>query len=400
MNHIKIKDKIYWVGALDPEMRIFDIIFRTDHGTTYNSYLIRDEKTALIDTVKKPFTNEFISNLKSLTDPKNINYIIVSHTEPDHSGALSELLKLAINAKIVASRSGGHLLKNIINAPFDLITIEECSQINLGSYELKFISAPYLHWPDTIFTYLEKEKILFPCDAFGSHFCDERMFDDLVDDFDHYFHFYYDSIMRPFKPYILKAIEKIRELDIDIIATGHGPVLRKDPRKYVASYSNWSQTQIDAKKNVLILYVSIYGSTKKMAEAIAKGVSEEDANVTLFDMNDSDHQLIRDAIEKADAILVGSPTIAGDVPRPVWEVLSLLATVKSKIKLGSAFGSYGWSGEATKMIEDRLNGLHIKLHKPSLKIKLIPDDKVLKECQEFGKQFATVLEQKTKIEHH
>ncbi len=400
MNHIKIKDKIYLVGALDPEMRIFDIIFRTDHGTTYNSYLIRDEKTALIDTVKKPFTNEFISNLKSLIDPENIDYIIVSHTEPDHSGALSELLKLAINAKIVASRSGGHLLKNIINAPFDLITIEECSQINLGSYELKFISAPYLHWPDTIFTYLEKEKILFTCDAFGSHFCDERIFDDVVDDFDHYFHVYYDSIMRPFKPYILKAIEKIRGLDIDIIATGHGPILRKDPWKYVESYSNWSQTQIDAKKNVLILYVSIYGSTKKMAEAIAKGVSEEDANVTLFDMNDSDYQLIRDAIEKADGMLVGSPTIAGDVPRPVWEVLSLIATVKSKIKLGSAFGSYGWSGEATKMIEDRLNGLRIKLHKPSLKIKLIPDDKVLKECQEFGKQFATALEQKSKIEHH
>ncbi len=394
MNHIKIKDKIYWVGALDPEMRIFDIIFRTDHGTTYNSYLIRDEKTALIDTVKKPFTNEFISNLKSLTDPKNINYIIVSHTEPDHSGALPELLKYASNAKIITSRSGGHLLKNIINAPFNLTTIEDCPQINLGTYELKFISAPYLHWPDTIFTYLGKDRILFSCDAFGSHFCDERIFDDLVHDFDHSFHYYYDCIMRPFKPYILKAIEKIRGLDIDIIATGHGPILRKDPWEHIERYFSWSQTQIDTKKNVLILYVSVYGSTKKMAEAIAKGVLDESVNVKIFDISDSDYQHIRDAIEKADGILIGSPTIVGDVPRPVWDVLSLLTSVKPRIKLGSSFGSYGWSGEAMKIIEDRLNGQHIKIHKPPLKIKLIPDDKALKECEEFGKKFAIALEQK------
>ncbi len=392
MNHISIKNNIHWIGALDPDIKIFDIIFRTDHGTTYNSYLIKDEKTVLIDTVKEPFTDDFISKVKSLTDPKDIHYIIVSHTEPDHSGALHELLKLAINAKVIASRSGGHLLKNIINAPFDLITIEEGASINMGNYELKFISAPYLHWPDTFFTYLEKENILFTCDAFGSHYCDERMFNDLIGDFDYYFHYYYDSIMRPFKPYILKAIEKIRELDIDIIATGHGPILRKDPWKYIESYFNWSQTEIDAKKNVLILYVSIYGNTRNIADAIARGISKENVDVKLFDINDTDYQIMRDAIEKADGILVGSPTIAGDVPRPVWEVLSLLTTVKSRIKLGSAFGSYGWSGEATRMIEDRLSGLHIKLHKPSLRIKLIPDDAVLKECREFGEKFATALE--------
>ena len=394
MDCIKIRDNIYWVGVLDPEMRIFDIVFKTDHGTTYNSYLIKDKKTALIDTVKKPFTTEFISNLKSQVDLKDIDYIIVNHTEPDHSGALSELLKYASNAKVMVSKAGGHLLKNIINVPVDLTIIEDNTVVDLGSCELRFISAPYLHWPDTIWTYLEKEKILFTCDAFGSHFCDERMFDDLVGDFDYSFHYYYDSIMRPFKPHILKAIEKIGELDIDIIATGHGPIIRKDPRKHIESYRRWSQAQIDKKKNVLILYVSIYGSTKKMAEAIAKGVSGEGMNSKIFDINDSDHQFIRDAIERADGIIVGAPTVAGDAPKPVWDALSLLATVKSRIKLGSAFGSYGWSGEAMKMIEDRLSGLHIKLHKPSLKIKLIPDDNILKECQEFGKKFAIALEQK------
>jgi NADH oxidase (H2O-forming) len=400
MNHIRIKNNIHWVGASDPDMKIFDIILRTDHGTTYNSYLIKDEKTALIDTVKEPFTDDFISKVKSLTDPKNIHYIIVSHTEPDHTGALPELLKLAINAKVIASRSGGHLLKNIINAPFDLITIEECASINLGNYELNFISAPYLHWPDTFFTYLEKEKILFTCDAFGSHFCDERMFNDLIGDFDYYFSYYYDNILRPFKPYILKAIEKIRKINIDIIATGHGPILRKDPWKYIESYFNRSQTQKDAKKNVLILYVSVYGSTKKMAEAIANGISKENVNVILFDINDTDYQIMRDAIEKADGILVGSPTIVGDAPRPVWEALSLLTTVKSRIKLGSSFGSYGWSGEAARMIENRLSELHIKLHKPSLRIKLIPDNTVLQECHEFGKKFAAALEQKSSLLSH
>lgn len=394
MNHVRIKNNIHWVGALDPEMKIFDIIFRVDHGTTYNSFVIKDEKNALIDTVKAPFTDNFISKVKSLIDPKDIHYIIVSHTEPDHSGALHELLKLAINAKVIASRSGGYLLKNIINAPFDLITIEECAGINLGNYELKFISAPYLHWPDTFFTYLEKENIIFTCDAFGSHFCDERMFDDLIGDFDYYFHYYYDCIMRPFKSHILKAIEKIRGLNIDIIATGHGPILRKDPWKYIDSYFNWSRAELDSKKNILILYASIYGSTKNMAEAIAKGVLEEDANVTLFDINNTDYQTIRDAIEKADGILVGSPTVAGDAPRPVWEALCLIATIQSRIKLGASFGSYGWSGEAAKMIENRLSDLHIKLHKPSLRIRLIPDDTALIECQDFGKKFTTTLKQK------
>ena len=394
MDGLKIKDNIYWVGALDPEMRIFDLIFKTDHGTTYNSYLIKDEKTALIDTVKEPFTTEFISRLNSQIDLADIDYIIVSHTEPDHTGALPELLKYASNAKIIASKAGGHLLKNILNVPFNLTTIDECPDIDLGIRKLKFFPAPYLHWPDTVFTYLDKEKILFTCDAFGAHYCDERMFDDLVGDFDTHFHYYYDGIMRPFKPYILKAIERIEGLDIDIIATAHGPIIRKNPRKYIESYLRWSQTQTDAIKNVLILYVSIYGSTKKMAEAVAKGVSEENVNVKLLDVNDTDPQFIRDAIEKADGIIVGSPTIVGDVPRPVWDALTLLSTVNSRIKLGSAFGSYGWSGEATKMVEDRLSGLHIKLHKPSLRIKLIPEDKTLKECREFGKAFVTALTQK------
>ncbi|MBS1259586.1 MAG: Type A flavoprotein fprA [Candidatus Scalindua arabica] len=394
MNSIKIKDNIYWVGALDPEMKVFDIVFKTDHGTTYNSYLIKDEKTALIDTVKKPFTSEFISRLKSQVDLKDIDYIIVNHAEPDHSGALPELIKYASSAKIMISKSGGHLLKDIINISVDLTIIEDSTVINLGNCELRFISAPYLHWPDTMWAYLEKEKILFTCDAFGSHFCDERMFDDLVGDFDYPFHYYYDSIMRPFKPYILKAINKIGELDIDIIATGHGPIIRKDPRKHIESYRSWSKAQTDTIKNVLILYVSIYESTKNMAEAISKGVLEAGVNTRILDMNSSDHQFIRDAIERADGIIVGAPTVAGDAPKPVWDALSLLSTVKSGIKLGSVFGSYGWSGEAVKMIEDRLSGLHIKLHKPSLKIKLIPDDSILKECQEFGKKFVTALEQK------
>jgi flavorubredoxin len=200
--------------------------------------------------------------------------------------------------------------------------------------------------------------------------------------------------MRPFKPYILKAIEKIEGLDIDIIATAHGPIIRRNPRKYIESYLRWSQTQTDTIKNVLILYVSIYGSTKKMAKTIAKGISEEGVNVKMLDVNDTDSQFIRDAIEKADGIIVGSPTIVGDAPRPVWDALTLLSSVKLKIKLGAAFGSYGWSGEATKMVEDRLSGLHIKLHKPSLRIKLIPEDKTLKECHEFGKEFVVALKQK------
>ncbi|MBC8550843.1 MAG: FprA family A-type flavoprotein, partial [Candidatus Brocadiales bacterium] len=337
---------------------------------------------------------EFLSRLRTQIDLKDLDYIIVSHTEPDHSGALSELLKYACNAKIIASKAGGHLLKNILNIPFDVTTTDKCPDLELGTCRLKFIPAPYLHWPDTVFTYLDKERILFTCDAFGAHYCDERMFDDLVGDFDPNFHYYYDSIMRPFKPNILKTIEKIEQLDIDIIATAHGPIIRKNPRKYIESYRSWSHVQTDTKKNVLILFASIYGSTKKMAEAIAIGVSEEGVNVKLLDVNDTDPQFIRDAIEKANGIIVGAPTIVGDAPRPIWDALTLLSSVNLKIKLGSAFGSYGWSGEAAKMVEDRLSGLHIKLHQPSFRVKLIPEDKTLKECQEFGKEFVNALKQK------
>lgn len=391
MGHIKIKDNVYWVGVLDPDMRVFDITFKADKGTTYNSYLIKDEKTVLIDTVKGPFTDEFISNIKELTDPEDIDYIVVSHTEPDHTGALQQLLKLAGNVKIIGSKSSGHLLKNVINVPFDFVSIDECPSLNIGTCELEFMSAPYLHWPDTMFTYLEKGGVLFTCDAFGSHFCDERLFNDLVSDFEYYFQYYYDCIMRPFKPYALKAIDKIKDLKIDVIATGHGPILRKDVKKYIESWSDWSRPDVQDNKSVLILYASVYGSTKKMAEAIAEGVSEDGADVNLYDIKNTCFQIIRDALEISDGIIVGSPTIAGDVPRPVWDVLSLITSVKSKIKLGSAFGSYGWSGEAVRMIEDRLSGLRVKLHKPSLKIKTTPDDKVIKECREFGKNFVDAL---------
>ncbi|MDR4506000.1 MAG: FprA family A-type flavoprotein [Candidatus Scalindua sp.] len=392
MASINLKDNIYWVGALEPDMRIFDIVFETDHGTTYNSYLIKDEKTVLIDTVKGKFTDEFLSKINDLTDPQTIDYIIVSHTEPDHSGSLQELLKYAKNAKIIASKSGGHLLKSLLTIPVDVITIEDCPRLTIGTNDLQFIPAPYLHWPDTIFTYLEQEKILFSCDVFSSHYCDERIFDDLMSNFDSYQHYYFDCIMRPYKSYVLKAVDKIKDLKIEIIATGHGPVLRKTPKKYIENWRKWSETGLRERKNILILYTTIYGNTEKMADAIAKGASGRDADVTLVDIMETNFQKIRDDLEKADGILIGSPTIAGDVPKPVWDALSLISSVQSMILLGSAFGSFGWSGEATRMMEDRLSGLHIRLHKPSLKIKLTADKTILSKCEEFGIEFADALQ--------
>ncbi|NOG82869.1 MAG: FprA family A-type flavoprotein [Candidatus Scalindua sp. SCAELEC01] len=392
MTSINLKDNIYWVGALEPEMRIFDIVFKADHGTSYNSYLIKDEKTVLIDTVKGKYTDQFIAKIHDLADPLAIDYIIVSHSEPDHSGALQEILRYAKNAKIIASKSGGHLLKSLLTVPFDLIKIDDCPLLNIGTYDLQFISAPYLHWPDSMFTYVKQEKILFTCDVFSAHYCDERIFDDLMPNIDSYEHYYFDCIMRPFKSYALKAIEKIKDLKIDIIATGHGPILRKNPRRNIENWLKWSKLDLEGRKNILILYTSIYGNTKKMAHAIAKGASSRDADIKLIDIMETDFQAIRDDIEKADGILIGSPTIAGDVPRPVWDVLSLISSVKSMILLSSTFGSFGWSGEATSMLEERLKGLHIRLHKPSLKIKLIADDSALSECEGFGSEFADALQ--------
>lgn len=291
----------------------------------------------------------------------------------------------------MVSRTAEHVVNNIVNRELRPIKARDGDIIDLGGKTLQFIWAPFLHWPDTMFTYLVEEKILFPCDAFGCHFCDDRLFNNLVDDFSDQFRYYYQSLMRPFKGKVLEAVAKIRELEIDIICPSHGPILRADPWRYIDSYAEWSRMPEAEGKRALILYASAYGNTKRMAERIAEGIAHEGLGVELFDATQIEIEDLLDRIEAADALIVGSLTINGDTVKPIWDLLSSLATIKVKGKVGAAFGSYGWSGEAVGIIEARLKSLRLKIPEPGLKYALVPTEEELEECREFGRRLAKAL---------
>ncbi|HHT9106369.1 MAG TPA: FprA family A-type flavoprotein [Candidatus Wujingus californicus] len=392
MQTLELKKDIHWVGVLNAPLRVFDVVFETRFGTTYNSYLILAEKPTLIDCVHEKFTTEYLDKLRSLINLKDICYIVVNHTEMDHSGALGHLLKEATNAQILSTKTASLFLKNILHRDFKEKVVEDGEVMSLGNKKLKFIHAPYWHWPDTMFTYLEEDRILFSCDGFATHFCDERMFDDRVDNFVEDFRHYYEHIMGPYRKKVFEAIEKLKNLDIQLIAPSHGPILRTDPRKYINAYKDWSTPKKDTgKKQILIYYASMYGNTKKMAEAVAKGATTVNTEVKLIDAANASPEFMRCEIECADGILFGSPTINGDALMPLWDIIDIMFSVNVKGKKCATFGTYGWSGEATRLMEERLKGLKLNVVQPPLKVNFVPTEEDLKKCSIFGYDFAKSL---------
>ncbi|MDK2903086.1 MAG: hypothetical protein PWQ93_1005 [Clostridiales bacterium] len=395
MDIVKIKDSIYWVGVKDPDLRIFDIVMKTRWGTTYNSYIIEDDKTALIETVKYRFEQAYMESLEQRIDLSKLDYIVLDHTEPDHSGALSDLLERAQNATVVCSRPAYQFLKEIVNHDFPHMIVSTGDEINLGHHTLRFISAPNLHWPDSIFTYVPEESILFSGDVFGFHYCSDAIFnDEIKGDFLPAFEYYYDVIMSPFKKYVLEAVDKIKDLKIDIICPSHGPVLRKDPWSYVDMYRSWSQPaeRQNNDKHILIAYVSAYGNTAALAQAIAKGINESSGfDVRLEEIKEDNIADVAKAIAEADGVLIGSPTINRDSVEYVWEVLGRVSAITNRNKPAAAFGSYGWSGEAPGLIEDRLKGLGFSIVEPPFKARLVPSKQEISDAFEFGKAFASAF---------
>ncbi len=401
-NAVEIADDVYWIGALDPTLRSFDIILRTANGTTYNSYLIRgSEGVAIIDTVKEKFSQEFFARLESEVDYSEIKVIVLNHLEPDHTGALPELMRRAPQAQLYISQRATSMLKALLKPEtqeFEYSTVNTGDSVRLGNRTLQFLHTPFLHWPDTQCTYLEEEHILFSGDVFGCHYCDKRLFNDRVGDFRFSFDYYYAHIMRPFKKHVMDALKLIEPLKIKQIAPTHGPILRERPRRYITHYRELSTSSLTREigynddKSVIIFYMSSYGNTAKMADEISEGASSiEGVRVSLYDLEGGEIDPFVDLIEEADALLFGSPTINGDAVKPVWDLLSSLAVVNLKGKIGAAFGSYGWSGEAVQMIEDRMSGLKMTIPKKGLRVKLIPTNEELGECRDFGKFIAEFL---------
>ena len=396
---VALSDRVHWIGAFDPDLRNFDIILKTANGTTYNSYLIRgSEGVAIIDTVKENFSDDFFTRLESIADYSEIKVIVLNHLEPDHTGALPELMRRAPQAQLYISQKAQSMLKALLNQDeLSFTPVVTGDSVSLGDRTLEFLHTPYLHWPDTQCTYLSEEKMLFSGDVFGCHFCDTRLFNDLVGDFRFSFEYYYAHIMRPFKQYVIRALQLIEPLEPALIAPTHGPILRNNPMRYVLRYHEMSQPSLSTgnhpeQKTLLIFYISSYGNTRRMAEAIASGSkSIPNVRVSMYDLEGSDINSFIDLIEDADCLLFGTPTINGDSVKPVWDLLSSLTVINLKNKLGGVFGSYGWTGEAVKLVEDRLRGLKLRVPIPGLRVKLIPTEGEIANCIQFGLEIAEEL---------
>ena len=391
---IEITPDVKWIGVLDYDIRTFDIVMTTEYGTTYNSYFINAGRKAVIEVAKEKFSDAYLKKLRSVTDPAEIQYIVLDHTEPDHSGSLAQMLKIAPAATVVGSGNAIRYLEDIMNIPFRSLVVREGDSLDLGNKTLKFIAAPNLHWPDSIYTYLQEDKILFTCDSFGAHYCDQNMFSEPKGEYLNAFRYYFDVILKPYSRFMLNAIEKIKPLEIDIICPGHGPVHRKNLREIISSTENYSIDYLKLispgpLKKVLIAYVSAYGYTKSAAEKIAQGILQsENFEVEVTDIENISAEDLEIKIISADAILVGSPTINQNTLMPVYKLFSLINPIRDKIKVAGAFGSYGWSGEAPKIILENFRNLKLRIFDETASFKFSPGAEKSDALIDFGKRFA------------
>lgn len=391
---IDITGDVKWVGVLDYDIRTFDIVMQTDFGTTYNSYFINADKKAVVEVAKEKFWETYINKLQSVTRPDEIQYIILDHTEPDHSGSLRRLLQAAPSATVVGSGNAIRYLEDIVNMTFRSLAVKDGDTLDLGNKTLKFIGAPNLHWPDSIYTYLVEDKVLFTCDSFGTHYCSNEMFSNLTEEYLKTFKYYFDVILKPYSKFMVKAIEKIRPLNIDFICTGHGPVHRENSKDVVdltEKYSNeyLKKTEDRTKRNILIAYISAYGYTKTAAEYIASGILEtSDFKVDIVDIENIDSGTLDAKLTASNGILIGSPTINQNTLMPVYKLFALINPVRDRGKLGGAFGSYGWSGEASKIILENLKNLKLRIIDEAATFKFSPEGIKEEPLKEFGRKFA------------
>ena len=392
---LQVSEDVSWIGVLDKELVTFDIVMETKYGTTYNSYFIEAEKKAVVDTVKEKYWPAFKEKLQSLTDLSQIEYIICNHTEPDHSGSLKHLLELAPSATVVGSGQALSYLGEMVDRPFKTMKVKDGNILDLGNKKLRIIGAPNLHWPDSIYTYLEEDGLLFTCDSFGAHYADERMFDDQVGDYSDAFDYYFDVILKPYSRFMQKAIEKIRTLPLEMVCPGHGPILRsgwKEKIEHTSRKVNLYLEETQRKNRVLLAYVSAYGYTREMAVQIAEGLKKT-ANTTV-DMVDIENMMLGDLEEhvvRADGILVGSPTINQNTLLPVYKLFSVINPIRDKGKPAAAFGSFGWSGEAVQLIEDHLRNLKLKVTAEGEKARFFPNSEESDRLIKFGEDFARAL---------
>ena len=390
----KIKNNVFWVGKTDWEIRKFHgNEYSTHRGTTYNSYLIKEEKITLIDTVWKPFSKEFVENLSKEIDLNKIDYVIANHAEIDHSGALPELMEKIPDKPVYCTANGVKSIKGHYHKDWNFQVVKTGDTLNLGNgKDLIFVEMRMLHWPDSMACYLTKDNILFSNDAFGHHYASEFRFNDLVDQNELYTECikYYANILTPFSTLVDKKIKEVLDLKIpiDIIAPSHGVIWRENPTQIVEKYLAWANAYQE--DQITILYDTMWEGTKRMAEAIIKGILEinQKINIKLFNIANTDKNDIITEIFKSKIILVGSPTINKGILSSVAEILEIIKGLSFKNKKAAAFGCYGWSGESIKIINDLLEKSGFSVINDGIRTLWNPDHESLEKCVEFGKDIA------------
>jgi anaerobic nitric oxide reductase flavorubredoxin len=391
---LKVVNNVYWAGKIDWELRKFHgDEYSTHRGSTYNSYLIKEEKTALIDTVWAPFSKEFVNNLSKEIDLKKIDYVIANHAEIDHSGALPELMRHIPDTPIYCTKNGVKSLKGHYHQDWNFNVVKTGDRLSLGQKELIFVEAPMLHWPDSMFSYLTGDNVLFSNDAFGQHYASEYMFNDLVDQNELFNECikYYANILTPFSPLVIKKIKEVLSfnLPLDFLCTSHGIIWRKKPEQIVEKYLEWADSYQE--NQITIIYDTMWNGTRIMAEKIANGISEADkeVNVKVFNLAKTDKNDVITEIFRSKAILVGSPTINRGILVSVAGIFEEIKGLQFKNKKAAAFGCYGWSGESTKIISENLESAGFELVDEGIKAMWNPDDENIAKCTEYGRQLAS-----------
>ena len=394
MGAVEIKDGIYWVGAVDWNIRDFHG-YSTEQGTSYNAYLVVDDKITHFETVKKELQGDFMHNIRQVVDPEKIDYLVVNHVEMDHSGSLPATIDLVKPEKVFCSPMGFKALKEHFHReewPYEQVSTGDT--INLGKRTVSFLETRMLHWPDSMFSYIPEEKLLISSDAFGHHWATSERFDDEVDIDALMIHTakYYSNILNLFSPIVQKLLAQVKEmgLAIDMIAPDHGVIWRKNPQLILDAYDRWSRQE--PKDKVVIIYDSMWHSTEKMAKAVMSGLLKNGVNhVKLLHARRNHRSDIMTEVLDARAIIVGSATLNNNIMPAMADVLTYMKGLRPKNKIGAAFGSYGWSGEAVKHLNGYLEDMGVELLSEGVKIKNVPTHETLKECVALGEQIANAL---------
>lgn len=396
MKATKITDKVYWVGAIDWAIKEFHG-YATDRGTTYNAYLVLGDKITLVDTVKAPFKTEMLARIKSVIgDPSKIDYIISNHSEPDHSGSLADVIKEVRPEKVYASQMGVKTLNAHFKFDMEITAVKSGESIDLGNLNFTFLETRMLHWPDSMFSYIKEEKILFSQDGFGMHLATSKLFADEIDPAIIYWEGakYYANILLPYSQQVLKLIEALPgfNLDISIVAPDHGPVWRKDPLYMATLYKKWAEQKPQPK--AVIVYDTMWQSTAAMARSVADGIKETGVEVTVISLSSRERSHLATELLEAGMLIVGSPTINNNIYPSLADVLTYIRGLKPQNLIGASFGSYGWSGESIQQANEYLKQMNVELFSEGVKAKYVPKEEDLNNCFELGKKGGELLKEK------